>query len=630
MILKGVKPRFYRGCSFFKSKKGQVAIFIILAILIVALSVLFFVFKDALFKNKQTSEVSSIYNSFVTCLRGDLAQGVNVIESQGGYIYLPDYEKGSEYMPFSSQLDFLGNPIPYWYYVSGNNIQKEQVPSKKDMQQELERFINTHARGCLFDEYYSQGYNIVMGNPDASITILDNKVSLDLKMDFSIKRGEESFVAREHKITLNSQLGSLYDSAIKVYEEEQKGTFLENYSIDVLRLYAPVDGVDITCAPETWNAINIFNTLREALEANILALKGKNTKKDYFDVKIPNLPSKQKVRFLNSQNWTYTFEVNPSDGPIMVADPVGNQQGLGIIGFCYVPYHFVYSMKFPVLVQVVSGETASEIFQFPVAVVIERNVAREVSGGEALSLSDEELCKDKNTPMNISIFDASSRPVDGYISYECAGAKCNIGATHEGVLSGLFPQCVNGFVDVKADGYKDESVMYSTVRGGSMSLYLSKIYNMSVQLMIDNRAYNREAVLNFVSDDYSTVVYYPIQKSVQLPQGEYEVQVYVYKNSTLKLGATTQQQCVTVPMSSVLGAIGLTKKQCYDVQVPSQMISQALSAGGKANYTFSEGQLRNSRVIAIYASSLPDPSSLEQIQTNYMLFDSNPLEIKTK
>jgi rod shape-determining protein MreC len=31
------------------------------------------------------------------------------------------YEASSEYMPFSSQLDFLGNPVPYWYYISGNN-----------------------------------------------------------------------------------------------------------------------------------------------------------------------------------------------------------------------------------------------------------------------------------------------------------------------------------------------------------------------------------------------------------------------------------------------------------------------------------------------------------------------------
>jgi hypothetical protein len=611
-------------------KRGQLAIFIILAILVIAMGILIFIFRGTLFHhNGIPSEVDPIYNTFTSCLKDDLALGVNVLESQGGYIYLPEYEAGSEYMPFSSQLNFLGNPIPYWYYVSGNNIQKEQVPSINDMQNELERFIENRVRTCFFDNYYSQGYNILMANPHATVTIKDKEVVLDLKMDFSISRGEESFAAKEHKITLSSELGSLYNSALKTYKEEQRSLFLENYSVDILRLYAPVDGVEITCSPKIWNADDVFNDLKGAIEANIMALKNTNTKKKYFDVQIPEIPLTQKIRFLNSKNWSSAFEVNPTqDGsPIMIANPVGNQQGMGILGFCYVPYHFVYSMKYPVLVQVISGK---EIFQFPLAVVIDRNRPRQVYGGEAIGLDDIELCKDKNTIMNITVYNANLKPVDGYISYECLGAKCNIGATKGGMLSEEFPQCVNGFINVRAEGYKEESIMYSTVKEGSLSIYLNKIYNLSVQLKIDNQSYNKQAMISFVSDDISQTLLYPQQKSVQLAEGTYEIQVYVYKNSSLNLGATTQQQCVTVPRSSILGVIGLTRKECYKVQVPAQMISQALSGGGKQNYTFSEDKLRLSKTINIYATSLPNPDSLEQIQTNYILFESNPLRIEVK
>ena len=615
-----------------KFKRGQVAIFIILAILIVAISILIFIFRAKLFHGGVPSEVQPVYNTFTSCLEDDLSLGVQVLESQGGYIYLPEYEAGSDYMPFSSQLDFLGNPIPYWYYVSGNNIAKEQVPSKKDMQGELERFVEMKARSCLFDNYYSQGFNIVMSNPDAKVTITDDEVILDLKMDFSVSKGEDSYAAREHKVILDSELGSLYDSAIEVYEKEQKDLFLENYSIDVLRLYAPVDGVEITCSPQVWNADEVFNDLKEALEANILALKNTNEKKDYFDIGIPDIPSKQRVRFLNSRDWISTFEVDPTEegSPIMIANPVGNQQGMGILGFCYVPYHFVYSMKFPVLVQIISGEAAGEIFQFPLAIVIDRNKPRQVYGGEAIGPGEVELCKDKNTLMNISLYDTNLKRVDGYVSYSCLGSTCNIGATENGRLSESFPQCVNGFINVRADGYKDESIMYSTVKEGILNIYLSKIYDLGVQLRINNQNYNGEAVVSFISDDYSQTLYYPQQKNVQLPEGQYEIQVYVYKNSTLKLGATTQKQCVTVPRSSILGVIGLTRKECYDVQVPAQMISKALSAGGKQNYTFSEGQLKNSKTINLYTNSLPNPDSLEQIQTNYILFESNPLEVQVR
>jgi len=147
-------------------KRGQVTIFIILAILIVAGAFLVFVFKDSLFnKGSLPSEIEPIYTTFISCLEQDLERGVKILESQGGYIFLPEYEDGSEYMPFSSQLDFLGNPIPYWYYISGNGIPRTQVPSKDSMEKNLEMFMETKSRACFFDDYYSQGYWIDMEKP---------------------------------------------------------------------------------------------------------------------------------------------------------------------------------------------------------------------------------------------------------------------------------------------------------------------------------------------------------------------------------------------------------------------------------------------------------------------------------
>jgi hypothetical protein len=172
--------------------------------------------------------------------------------------------------------------------------------------------------------------------------------------------------------------------------------------------------------------------------------------------------------------------------------------------------------------------------------------------------------------------------------------------------------------------------MYSTIREGSLNIYLTKLYNLSVQLKMDNKSYSKDAVIYFISEDYSQIVFYPQQKNVELAEGDYEVQVYVYKNSTLTLGATTQQQCVTVPRSSIGGMLGLTKKECFDVQVPAQVISDALSGGGKQNYTFTEEKLRSSKTVNLYAKSLPNPDSLDQLQTNYIIFESNPLGVEVK
>jgi len=610
-----------------KNNKGQVTIFIILAILIVSLVALFFVFKDEIIKERIPSEISPIYNTFTSCLENDFYIGVDILESQGGYIYLPEYEYGSEYMPFSSHLNFLGNSIPYWYYISGNNIEREQVPSKEEMQNQLEMFMEERARTCLFDNYYAQGYEILMNEPDASVSIRNNEVFLNLEMDFSVSIGEESYLVKEHEVTINSELGSLYDSALKVYEKEQEELFLEEYALDNLRLYAPVDGVEITCSPKIWKATEIFSELQKAIEANTFALKNTANKKEYFEVEISDIPSEQKIRFLNSANWTYSFEVLPSEESLIIANPVGNQQGLGILGFCYVPYHFVYNIKYPILVQVLSGE---EIFQFPLAVVIQRNTPRQISGGEAIETENIELCKDKNTLTTVRVYNSNLRPIESDISYECLGTKCNIGTAEEGIFSGEFPQCMNGYITARAEGYKEESVIYSTIKEGSVTIYLTKLYNKDIQLKIDGQNYNGEAVIYFISDDFSKIISYPEQKNVELGEGTYEIQVYIYKNSSLELGATTQKQCVDVPRSSIGGILGLTKEECFDIEVPAQIISNALSGGGKANYTFSESELKNSNIINLYAESLPSPDSLEKLQTNYILFESKPLNIDVK
>jgi len=63
------------------------------------------------------------------------------------------------------------------------------------------------------------------------------------------------------------------------------------------------------------------------------------------------------------------------------------------------------------------------------------------------------------------------------------------------------------------------------------------------------------------------------------------------------------------------------------VEVPAQIISNALAGGGQGNYTISESELKNSNTINIYTEGLPSPDSLEQLQTNYILFESKSLEV---
>ncbi len=605
------------------NKQGQVTVFIIIAIVIVAAIILFFTLSKPITTDKIPASIDPVYTTLLSCLEEDTLVGVSILQTQAGYIDVPEFEPGSSYMPFSSQLDFLGNPVPYWYYVSGNNIQKEQIPSKANMEQELADFVESEINTCIFDKYYEDGFEIRFGEPEANVKIKDTEIEVGLDMDFNVNFAEDSARVSQHNVVVDSRLGKLYDSAVEVYEKEQEELFLEEYAVDTLTLYAPVDGVELSCSPVTWATEEVFDELEIAIEANTLALKSKGSNKDYFVV---DLGVDEDVRFINSRNWPRGFEVSPSEGNILISSPVGNQAGLGIMGFCYVPYHFVYNVRYPVLIQIQEGD---EIFQFPVAIVLQGNQPRQALDASAVALGIPDLCEYKNNIMEIEVYDTNVRPIDAQISFECSGTKCDIGETTSGSLSGEFPQCVNGQVLARAEGYEDGRKVVSEINGGSVSLFLERLYDVEIELELDGSAYGKDAIISFISEGKARTIVYPEQTQVELSEGDYEVQVHIYDSSSLRIDKSVSKQCVEVPRSGLGGLFGLTKEECFEVEIPAQVISNALAGGGKQGYYFVQSEL-NSRAIVINAESLPAPNSLEQLQDNYLLFEDKSLEISFK
>jgi len=137
-------------------------------------------------------------------------------------------------------------------------------------------------------------------------------------------------------------------------------------------------------------------------------------------------------------------------------------------------------------------------------------------------------------------------------------------------------------------------------------------------------------VIYFSSDKNSRSVIYPEQRHVELSEGEYEIKVYVYQSSSIELGATTQEQCIEISGTGIRGLLGIKQEKCFDVNIPEQVISDALSGGGSSSYYVSESQLANSGTIEINAQSLPLPGTAEQLQDNYLLFKDKTLGITLK
>jgi hypothetical protein len=341
----------------------------------------------------------------------------------------------------------------------------------------------------------------------------------------------------------------------------------------------------------------------------------------------------ENVNVMYSSNWPTRIEIYGD----RVAKPVGTQAGLSALGFCYVPYHLVYDISFPVMIQFFDND---ELFQFPVSVIIDNSQPREALPSTFGDVSlDDEVCRYENAEVSVSTYDSELNPVEARLQFKCLDSVCEIGETmldpigYDGsngtsggsaVFSGSVPQCVNGFIVASAEGYAQAKYQISTNSESSANIVLRKKYEVGLDL----GEIGGTAVVSFTGDDYSATVMYPETRNVTLVEGQYDVSVYVYKDSTLSFAGSSERMCVDVPVSGVGGLLGIEEERCYDVNVPGFEVDMAVVGGGKAVEYIAESMLSESTELNLNVPLFDVPSSLDELQSNYVLVEDSTVFVE--
>ena len=308
------------------SKKGQITIFVIIAIVIVAAIIGLYLVRDSIDFNFGSSEFDPIYESFDNCVLSHTEEALSIAGTQAGYIETPEFVSGSQYAPFSSQLSFVGVGVPYWYYLSANGVIKEQVPSKNDIEKQLGEFLALELERCDFSSFREQGFVVEDNEIDSvDVGISSNSVKILVERNLVVSKGEEVSKKTIHEIKIDSNFGKLYDTALEFYERQSEEALLENYSLDVMYNYAPVTGSEISCSPLIWNPNEISEGIKSGLGANVAALKVKG---DYYELKdekdkyfVLDFKSDSEIRFSYDPSWL----PDKVPAPKSVTGPIGPQ-----------------------------------------------------------------------------------------------------------------------------------------------------------------------------------------------------------------------------------------------------------------------------------------------------------------
>jgi hypothetical protein len=602
------------------NKKAQVTIFVIIGILLFLGIVGYFFLKNRVVERPIPIEFRPLQEHFAFCLEQTTLNGASILAESGGFIELPAFEPGSSYMPTSNMLDYFGTPIPYWYYISGNNILKENIPTKQSMELQLGDFIEDNL-DCDFSSFIGQGYDINLTITDVKTNIEDSSIKTSVSTDFYISFEDKSYKISKQEVTAYTKLGSFHNTALNVLEKEKKDVFLENYLMDILYLYAPVTGVELSCSPKHWVLEDIKQDIKEAVEANFMFVRPDS---DYYQLsKAENkyftfdMKSNDAIRFLYSQEWPTKITAEPNKGGVLISEPVGTQPGMGALGFCYIPYHFVYDLTVPLLIQIYDEK---EIFNFPIVMIIKGNMPRESLVTESY-FTEPEICADKQQELVVYTFDNNLNPVEAEISFKCFNQLCDVGKTE--LISGgdsaaiaEVPMCVNGMIIAEAEGYERAEQLISTNEETLAFILMERKHDVEIEVYSEGRKLSDNVFVYFESEFDTRTAFLPEMKNVGLSEGYYNLTVQVYRDSTLKIPESRIETCSDVPAGFIGGLFGVTTEKCFEVTIPAQELDNALVGGGVASVYLTEDELV-SGAIKIEVPQIKIPKSLDELQEVY-------------
>ncbi len=182
-------------------KRGQVTIFIIVAIILVSAIGGFFIIRDRIIEKPLSTEASSVYLFVESCIKETGEEVIYWIGRGGGYYFPPE---------FSTETG-----IPY--YFSDN---KNYMPSKAEVEKEISNFVSEMLFFCTRNFINFPDLEINQGEIRTRTEVKDEEVILNIKYPLSITKGESTSRLEDFETKIPMRLGIVYNSVEEFIKEQ--------------------------------------------------------------------------------------------------------------------------------------------------------------------------------------------------------------------------------------------------------------------------------------------------------------------------------------------------------------------------------------------------------------------------
>jgi len=394
------------------NSKGQVTVFIIVGIIILAVAaIILYVTSITITEEIETEGkqfIETVPQEFIAiqqyteaCLNSVAEQGIIVLGQQGGYLYpssLGDYSITNPTDSVGVNLDPV--LVPYWHYNANPNGEPAVAiatlqPALYDeddslaggtymsVESQLGRYVEEEMERCLnsYEVFSGQGFVIDYDQKAVTARVWDGYVDFTLEMPMVITREDSTAEMTQFYAELDVDLKHVYEVAADITDAEQNYTFLENQALELIHVHARLDGealaplnsMTISERPEPvyWFTADIKQKLKSILSSYVPVLRYQGSKDFYrFEYQEDKVLSDLYQRISDNM-------IIPMDGAEDLSvrfsylgwepylDMNGGQEKIGPTGFFmtspfteayfsygYEQYYNTYDLSYPVLVTI--------------------------------------------------------------------------------------------------------------------------------------------------------------------------------------------------------------------------------------------------------------------------------------
>ncbi len=193
------------------NKEGQIAIFVIIAIVIVGIILVVLLYPRI--QNIVAPKEISPKSYLETCIEPDLKGNVELLAKQGGYRF-PD-----------GVIMFNENKVKYLCYTSDyyKTCVVQQPMIKTHFESELAAMTKEQADKCiksLSSEYEKKGYSVSLSDISSNVSIIPGKIRVAFKVPMTITKEETKQTFNEIDAEIKSEMYNLLFIAHSIVDFE--------------------------------------------------------------------------------------------------------------------------------------------------------------------------------------------------------------------------------------------------------------------------------------------------------------------------------------------------------------------------------------------------------------------------